>query len=589
MAFFTKNDVETELLEAFVLHCPAIINHRKFVYITFSNFHITFWVGLMARTRKQSAEKKKSPRRWGKFTPTIKKVHRPDGTSLEYWSLQYPIEVWTLLPNGKWDTNKRYRQKRGDTPQHCEELVDAILEENERFIDWLVANNYPPVTIKDWRSQRDVSDVETAVSPSIPIAPITGVVTQAGIPPIFLDAVAETFMSMKGRYDRTGAWVPLASSYVTRGKVYIRSFGTLVSKSMGDLTRFDVDAWFSQYQQAHSQNTAYRFRGWLVPVGDYAVEMNYWSKNLFKSLPKISAQRQDDKPTLSFEDIDKLWKEASADPTMAALFVLLRFGLRIGEVLGMTADCINDDGTIHIKYNLTETPNDGTIQSKSKMLPFLGTTKTRASTSKVHIPKHWIPVLRKSLDKSKPMLIQAHDDKKFGLRSHNFVINNKFGQCWRDENVKRAVQKLMEQANVTINVNDHSLAHTPIFHIWRYTYCSELVALGANDVEIMSLMRHTDSNLSKEVYAQVRLEDKQLFDHYRKQVKSTHGYNLVIAQMDEDRRAGIDPLVLQKPVVTTTAPLTFSIPPGTALPSLPKPKKGLGGFVGTDGSIKVDI
>jgi len=102
-------------------------------------------------------------------------------------------------------------------------------------------------------------------------------------------------------------------------------------------------------------------------------------------------------------------------------------------------------------------------------------------------------------------------------------------------------------------------------------------------------MRHTDSNLSKEVYAQVRLENKQLYDHYRKQVTNTYGYNLAIAKMDEDRRAGIDPLVVQKSVVTTTAPLTFSIPPGTAMPSLPKPKKGLGGFVGTDGSIKVDI
>ena len=187
------------------------------------------------------------------------------------------------------------------------------------------------------------------------------------------------------------------------------------------------------------------------------------------------------------------------------------------------------------------------------------------------------------------MLIQAHDNKKLGLRSHLFVINNKFGQCWRDENVKRAMYQLMEKAQVTIDNKDHSLAHTPVFHIWRYTYCSELVALGANDVEIMSLMRHTDSNLSKEVYAQVRHEDKQLYDHYRKQVKSTHGYNLTIAQMDEDRRAGIDPLVVSNSSAAVTSPLTFSIPTGTALPSLPKPKKGLGGFIGTDGSAKVDI
>jgi len=543
----------------------------------------------MGRTRLQPAEKNKSTRRRGKYTPVVRKFRRTDGTILERWGIQFAAEVWKLLPDGRFELVRDNIRRRGDSAKHCEEQMAAFLEENDRYSEWLASNNYPPITKEDWRSQRDVSDVETVVSPSIPITPITGGVAEADIPPIFLDAVAETFMSTKGRYDRTGSWVPLASSYVTRGKVYIRSFGTLVSKSMDHLTRFDVDTWFSQYQQSHSQNTAYRFRGWLVPVGDYAVEMNYWPKNHFKALPKISAQRQDDKPTLSFDDIDKLWRAAGTEPQIASLFVLLRFGLRIGEALGLTADCINDDGTIHIKYNLTETPNDGTIQSKSKMLPFLGTTKTRASTSKIHIPKHWISTLRTSLDKSKPMLIQAHDDKKFGLRSHNFVINNKFGQCWLDENVKRGVQKIMQQAQVTIDAKSHSLGHTPLHHIWRYTYCSELVALGANDVEIMSLMRHTDSNLSKEVYAQIRLEDTQLYDHYRKQVKSTHGYNLAIAQMDEDRRAGINPLAVKKPVVTVAAPKPFSITPGTPMPTLPKPRTGLGGVIGSDGSLKVDV
>ena len=102
-------------------------------------------------------------------------------------------------------------------------------------------------------------------------------------------------------------------------------------------------------------------------------------------------------------------------------------------------------------------------------------------------------------------------------------------------------------------------------------------------------MRHTDSNLSKEVYAQVRLEDKQLYDHYHKQVKSTHGYNLVIAQMDEDRRVGIDPLAVKPVSAPVPAPTTFSIKPGTPMPSLPKPRTGLGGVIGPDGSVKVDI
>jgi integrase len=542
----------------------------------------------MSRRRRISTNVRSTNVRKGVQTPALRTEKRADGSTYKFWNLQFPIENWTHVDGDVWDIETKYVQVRGTSRQECEDKAAALEAAHVAYVKYVRALGRQPITFKEWRRNYTpglpegvTEDVVKIDAPTPLPAPQSASKT--------LDVVAEEYMSTKGRYDRSGNFVPLSNSYVTRGKVYIRSFGTLLSKDMDQLTRLDVDTWFSQYQQLHSQNTAYRFRAWLVPVGDYAVEMSYWSKNHFKALPKISAQRQDDKPTLSFDDIDGLWIEAADDPVLAALFVLLRFGLRIGEVLGLTADCINDDGSIHIKYNLTDTPNDGTIKSKSKMLPYLGTTKTRASTSKIHIPKHWIPILRKSLEKSKPMLIQAHDDKKFGLRSHNFVINNKFGQCWRDENVKRAVQKLMQRAQVTIDDSDHSLAHTPIFHIWRYTYCSELVALGANDVEIMSLMRHTDSNLSKEVYAQVRLEDKQLYDHYHKQVKSTHGYNLVIAQMDEDRRAGIEPLAVKPVSAPVPAPTTFFIKPGTPMPSLPKLKKGLGGVIGTDGSLKVDI
>jgi hypothetical protein len=186
------------------------------------------------------------------------------------------------------------------------------------------------------------------------------------------------------------------------------------------------------------------------------------------------------------------------------------------------------------------------------------------------------------------MLIKAFDDQK-GPREHLFVVSNNRGICWRDESAKRGVNKLLEKVGVDISSKGHSLAHEPVNHIWRYTYCSELVALGANDIELQSLMRHTDANTSKQIYAQIRLEDKKLFDHYRKQVSTLHDYNQAIADMDEDRRAGINPLVAKKPSASPAVPLTFSIPTGIALPSMTKPKKGLGGFVGTDGSVKVDI
>ena len=187
------------------------------------------------------------------------------------------------------------------------------------------------------------------------------------------------------------------------------------------------------------------------------------------------------------------------------------------------------------------------------------------------------------------MLIQAHDDKKFGLREHFFVVSNNKGICWRDESAKRGVNKLLDKVGVDISSKGHSLAHEPVNHIWRYTYCSELVALGANDIELQSLMRHTDANTSKQIYAQIRLEDKKLYEHYLKQVSTLHDYNQAIADMDEDRRAGINPLVVKKPDAAPIAPVTFSLLRGTTAATLPKLKKGLGGFVSADGSVEVEI
>jgi integrase len=521
-------------------------------------------------------------------SPSLRTEKRADGSTYKFWNLQFPIEKWTHVDGNVWDIKTEYPQVQGTSRQECEEKRAAYEAAHDVYVQHVRALGCQPITFKEWRRTYTpgAPDVLADESPAIDSAALTD--HAPAITPVCLDAVADEFMRSKRRY-QNGKLVTLSPSYMKRVQVYVRSLGSLVNKPMNQISRQDVDQWFREYQLEHQQNTVSRLRGWISPLGDFAVACSYWKANLFASLPKVAAQRQDDKPTLTFEDIDKIWNEAATDVNLAALFVLLRFGLRIGEALGLTSECVNDDGSIQVKYNLSEIPNDGkSITSKYKMLPFLGSTKTRASATKVRIPKQWMPLLHQSLACAKPMLIQAFDDKN-GPREHFFVVSNNRGICWRDESAKRGVNKLLDKVGVDISSKGHSLAHEPVNHIWRYTYCSELVALGANDIELQSLMRHTDANTSKQIYAQIRLEDKKLFDHYRKQVSTLHDYNQAIADMDEDRRAGINPLVVKKPVVTVTAPLSFSITPGTPMPSLPKPKKGLGGFIGTDGAVQVDI
>jgi hypothetical protein len=67
------------------------------------------------------------------------------------------------------------------------------------------------------------------------------------------------------------------------------------------------------------------------------------------------------------------------------------------------------------------------------------------------------------------------------------------------------------------------------------------MALGANDVEMMALMRHKDANTSKSIYAKARASDLDIYRGYRNRIKSLPDYNKVIAQMDADRVQKVKP------------------------------------------------
>lgn len=90
----------------------------------------------------------------------------------------------------------------------------------------------------------------------------------------------------------------------------------------------------------------------------------------------------------------------------------------------------------------------------------------------------------------------------------------------------------MERAGVLVNPNEST------FYAWCHTFCSDLVALGANDYELGAHMRHSDPNLSKKVYARARHEHRQRYKLYSEQIDKLTDYVEMIREMDEDRREG---------------------------------------------------
>lgn len=474
----------------------------------------------MPRPRKPRIVTREPVKRWGILTPKVREMERKDGTAHAFFYVQYPVTIWVDDPVIGWSRKKIYRAVRGASSKECSRNAEAKMAEAQRYVTWMEANGEPRITFENWKSGDSPYDIEADACTTRPRT---------------LAEANDEYLASRVRFQPHRGEADLRTSTVERSRKYIAATKAIKDQPLSKLDVRAVLQWFKKYASTHSQNTVSRTRAHLVAVGDFAVTVGSWQANHFRSLPKVSATKQDDKPIFSFEQIDQVWN-AAEQANLKALLVLLRMGLRIGEALGLTSDDILDKHRIRIHYTATEKENDGTLHPKHKIVPYQGHTKTRASHSKVVIPPQWMDILKASLANAKPMRIAAFDDGEAGPREHLFVINNKFGTRWGHENARRAMQELLKRAGVEIDRSTGNLGHEPIFHIWRYTYCSDLTALGASDIEQMRLMRHTNPNLSKEVYAQIRMEDKSKFQPYIRMIKNVNDYNRIVGLMDEDRR-----------------------------------------------------
>ncbi|MFM7322235.1 MAG: hypothetical protein ACKO5K_12030 [Armatimonadota bacterium] len=126
-----------------------------------------------------------------------------------------------------------------------------------------------------------------------------------------------------------------------------------------------------------------------------------------------------------------------------------------------------------------------------------------------------------------------------------------------------------------------------IFHSWRYTYASELVVLGASDIDLRYCMRHTDVNVSKEIYAQARFEDRTLYAPYKGKIKTIYDYNRAICNFDTDRRDGVG--AFSPPAKTGGANNAESTTLNNHHPlaSAPPSRSTIGGSVNADGSVTI--
>ncbi|GII94707.1 site-specific integrase [Sinosporangium siamense] len=173
--------------------------------------------------------------------------------------------------------------------------------------------------------------------------------------------------------------------------------------------------------------------------------------------------------------------QEAKEPLYAAYVLILILGLRRGEVLGLTWDCVDLDGEqLWISHQLNRVRGQ---------LLHRDTTKTEDSTASLPLLGLCVSALRDR----KRIQQEARHDAGARWKDSNLVFTTKNGTPVEPRNFYRSFERYCEKAGVPrIRVHDT-----------RHTCASLLAALDVHPRVAMRILRHSQISVTMNVYTQI--------------------------------------------------------------------------------------
>jgi integrase len=182
--------------------------------------------------------------------------------------------------------------------------------------------------------------------------------------------------------------------------------------------------------------------------------------------------------------------ELKGDRLEVAFKLDLVSGLRIGELLGLTWDCIDlTNGIITVKQSLIRVKNRSKNPEKKNLYIIENTTKTRNSKRKVPIPKAAVSMLQKYKLKQeweKRIAEGAYED-------NNLLFCTALGNRIIPRNAERSFARVAKKAGIT-GASIHSI---------RHTYATRLFEKGVAAKTVSELLGHKNVSHTLDVYTHV--------------------------------------------------------------------------------------
>ena len=230
----------------------------------------------------------------------------------------------------------------------------------------------------------------------------------------------------------------------------------------------------------------------LVDILNRAVEADLLIKNVAVGIsPYMNNDEKEEKRILSDEEVNLLLETSKCGQLYPFFVVALGTGMRMGEILGLTWDCVDlKNGNITVQKTLCYLPNDGVAIYEFHQ------PKTRSGKRHIPMTKEVRDILleqRKRKDR-----IAIRHNPRVGME--NLVFCSKTNNPINESNIRTAIRYLVDK----INNENPNLEFKPLTpHGLRHTFATKAIARGMRPKTLQKILGHNSLQMTMDLYCHV--------------------------------------------------------------------------------------
>lgn len=230
----------------------------------------------------------------------------------------------------------------------------------------------------------------------------------------------------------------------------------------------------------------------LVDMLNRAMESDLINKNVALSVnARIDNEEKEEKRILSQREVELLLNASAGGRLHPILVIALDTGMRIGEIIGLTWDCVDmADGMIYVSKTLCYLPNNGDAIYEFHH------PKTKSGKRKIPMSRQ----VREILLRQKQWCSDVAENYQPMPGFEDLVFVSRTYRPINATNVKDSINCLIKKINAQ-NPGINFKHFTP--HCLRHTFATNCIEKGMRPKTLQKILGHNSLNMTMDLYCHV--------------------------------------------------------------------------------------